>query len=35
MIKYITDYKLKQMNQPYVSRHGTWELIEKKLPRES
>lgn len=35
MIKYITDYKLKQTNQPYVSRHGTWELIEKKLPEAS
>lgn len=32
MIKYVTDYHLKNRGEPYVQRHGTWELVQKKLP---
>ena len=33
LIKYITDYKKKELNQAYVLLHGTWELVAKELPR--
>lgn len=32
LIKYVTDYKKKEKNSSYVSRHGTWELIGRKIP---
>ncbi len=35
LIKYINDYRLKDRKHAYVSRHGTWELIEIKFPPPS
>jgi len=32
MVKYVTDYHLKKRGEPYIQRHGTWELVKKKLP---
>ncbi|MFQ5706320.1 MAG: hypothetical protein ACE5HO_02670 [bacterium] len=32
LVKYISDYKKRVMNQSYVSRHGTWELVGRKMP---
>jgi hypothetical protein len=33
LIKYVTDYKKKEKNSFYISRHGTWELIRKEIPK--